>query len=536
MVRFLLTALLVGLMAHPALAANCSAIRKVKADRAYELNVRDVERCIQQGWDPPVDWRPDRGRGGAARVSGGGGFNVLTIQAPDRPPALRGYAPSVSDATIGFVLKFPPWKGFPCELPGGIDLCGGDDDDDDDGNNGGGGNGGGGNGGGGNGGDGDSDVSSCPMATDTSGTFGTMQGVGNAGSFALACGGAIPLTIYQMTLVDNPSALVATEHNSPYLWVYTRSGTNFNSAGEPLKLPTHLCKPTGANGTMEQSIAIAPRAQFVTYDRTIGQIAIRLIASEGNDIANTADPLSPDANKERYLMIPIRNNVPAPPEDCASEEEYLKPASAIAGHLVVETLLEPACEGTPAQCAAAGASTSPTAPATCDTAIVYLSGDKPETSQCADMTQMLVIDRPNLLLPPGSSARFTAVAGRTAMMATTVENSQLYLPAGNVLRVPKSARRFTLGEGGVLGMDQGKLTMYGPATIDAGSGQILLSAGGEYRDMQGNTITTYAANAAVRPTGGFPWLITANRNVTLPAGYALPSQPRPYIRAPIAKP
>lgn len=540
--RNLFTLLLFGMTALPAQAAfDCGRLRNVEPADAYKVEPRHIQECLNRGFDPPVNWRPDRGRGGRANASGGGGFsNLGGLQAPDQPPAVRGFDTSVSKAKMRFALSFPPWAGFPCQLPGGFDICGGDDDDGttNDPTVGTGGTGGGGTSpttGGTSGGE-----SSCPAANDNTGTFGVKQAVGSTGGYTLTCGGAVPLTTYQMGLSKSAEFLVATEHNSPYIWIYRRSGNGFSGASQPTALPTFLCRPTGPKGEMEESLALpGPRAQFIAYGAGTTSIALRLTANPGNEAIDNLSSLSPLNNQEKYLHIPVQGGVPQVPANCAEETQYYRTTSNPGGSIIIETALEPGCEASAAQCAKVGVSTNPSATANCDTVSVHLSGgtaSNPASETCKDMTQMMVVDRPNLLHAPGQSAKFASISGRTATMAATSAGSVVYLPADNIIRVPQSSESFVLPEGGSLGLPNGTLFMYGPATVSPGTGQVVMTEGGEFRDAAGNTISTYGKNSGMSPSGGYPWMVQAARSIVLPVGYELPTQPSPYIRAPLTAP
>lgn len=511
----------------PALAVNCSQLADTEPEDAYTLNVRDIERCIQRGWDPPVNWRPDRGRGISARVSGGGGFNVTTVQAPDRPPAVRGLAPSVSQNTIKFSLGFPPWPGFPCQLPGGINLCGGDDDD---------------NGGGDPTGP---TVGTCPIEADTTGTFGQKQPITGGQSYSLACGGAVPLSTYQITLSKNPSGMAATEHGSPYIWMYKAGNsagkTVFQTVGgSPFALPTHLCKKQ--NGEMKKSIDLkGPAAQMILYSGSSTTLAIRMIPNE-----DLPDPLSAQASNspERYLLIPVKNGVPQVPGNCANEDDVLKPLSTTSGDLIFEAMAQATCEGLADYCAkhGGGAPTTSTPP-NCEAVTVYPSSNNSgsssgsTTTDCSATSQLMVVDRPNLLYPPGASATSHTIEGRTAVLSATTEGSEIYTSSEAIIRLNRTIHTFELPQGGIMGLNNGgRLMMAGPARVNSNMGVVHLDNGGEVRDAGGNTLATYKPGVTITPTTTWPVAIRLNRNIKMPAGYYMPTQPNPYIVGPITEP
>ncbi len=546
--RYIL-ALLPLLLASPAHAdPNCASLMSgITQANSPNTKLADIEWCHQRGWEVPPTLRPANGQGW--QRTGGENFSVTGVQPPDQPPAVAGAAPSVSQAKISFSLSFPPWSGFPCQLPGGINICGSSATKNTSATNGstsvavgattstgtssGTGTSGSSTGTG-------TGTDACPVRDDTTGTFGAISTMSSSGSYALACGGAIPLSTYQATLVASPTGMAVTEYGSPYLWVYSASSGGY-TGGTALPLPTYLCK-ADATGTMQQSITLtAPRAQAVEYNAGTSAIAIRLIpGSAGTDGSVSATDLNaalaPSANSEQYLIIPIKGGVPQVPANCANQATYYQAASAIGGDMVIETPLTDGCEGSADACKQAGVSVAPSVTTSCDAVTVYLSGTYNTTQgqvNCTGMTQLMVVDRPTLALPPNSSAAYTSVTGRTAVMVTTADNSRVYLPSGNIVRLPRSGKSFTFPEGATLGTDQGQVVMNGPATINTATGQVVMNAGGSYIGTDGSTLASYASGSAITPNIAFPWLLSATRNVTLPRSYQLLTQPSPYVRAPV---
>lgn len=532
----LMTLAAFGIYASPALAAvpfDCQQLADISAEDSHTVTSRNIERCMQRGWDPPVSWRPYRGRG-AVRVGGGGGFTVLSVQAPDRPPALRGRAASVSQRKMAFAQSFPPWSGFPCELPYGIgNICeGGDGGDGDDGD--------GDDTGGGTGGENDS--SSCTAATDKTGLYGGMQPLSGASNTPVACGGALPLTSYEMTINRDAGApnryIASTESGSYYLYHYQgNEGGNFALYNnKPFTLPTYLCRREGKS--MKESIKLgAPTAQMIVYHSNNKFIALRMLP--------TMEQLEEDLDKQ--LIIPISNGVPQVPENCANQDDYYKRVlPEHAGHLTILAGTESSCEGSGCTGATGGTSTL-AASSFCEAVTVYpkpsegtgSSGSSSSSPDCSKQTQIMIVDRPNLLFPPGSTIRTTPIGGRTALLATTVNGTSLYTASDTLVRIRQDTN-FELTEGGLLVYENGaKLAMRGPAIFNGGS--ITLTNGGTLQSPNGSTVSNFGAGTTVRPTNlvtGAKWPVQVrlNRNIKLPAGYLVPTQANPYVRTPITEP
>jgi hypothetical protein len=284
---------------------------------------------------------------------------------------------------------------------------------------------------------------------------------------------------------------------------------------------------------------------MILYNSATQTLAIRLIQKRDTAAeeaaADTSDPLEVDVSaEEKFLLIPIKSGVPTPPADCANEEDYYKAVTTLNGDFVLDNSLQVACEGTAETCAAVGLSSTPTTSTSCETVNLYPAGDIKTASgtvSCEGKIQMLVTDRPNLVFIPGSSAGFYGIEGRTAVLAATPDSnaSRIFTASGAIIRLNKSGKRFTLTEGGILGLPRGqRLHMYGPTTIDTGTGAVIMTNGGELRDSTGVASTTYGANASVAPNTTWPYVISVNRVVEMPQGYLLPTQPSPYVRGPVS--
>ncbi len=520
------------LLSVPALAAApdyCGSLNQQSADNVgKEFTPEQLVSCMHHGIDPPVSWRPDEGRGGAARAGGGGGFNMTTMAAPEDSPGKRNAAASISQQDFEFSMKFPPWAGFPCQWPGGVNICNGDDDGDSGEET------------GGTDGGASSGNSTCPMATDTTGIFGEKTTLSGSASPQAACGAAVPLTTYQLTVSHNPVGMVSTEYGSPYLWAYKHTGNgNFGAVrAEPYALPTYLCSFDAASEEWVKTTDLsAPIAQMIVYNSKANALAIRLI-----DDAGSQNPLTynPNASPEKYLVVPLSGGVPQVPANCANEADVYKTMSAL-GDVMFETSLTPGCEASATDCERLGLSTAPTSPANCEAVTVYpaqeVSADAPEQETCKDTTQIMVVDRPNLLYPPGSTPQTGAIAGRSGVMAATVEGSSVYTASGSIVQINRSGLTYHVPDGGMLVLPQGaKLIMNGPASIDTASGSITLTHGGEVRDASGTTTSTYNEASTISPGLAWPLVLQLNRNIALPPGYYLPTQPNPYLVAPVVKP
>ncbi len=518
-----------ALFASPSYAVDCASLMaNMTKKNASSRAVSQVDDCILRGWEPSVTMRPDNGLGAAALASGGGGFVAAGIQAPNEPPAVRGRAASVSAAKMGFAGMFPPWKGFPCQLPGGKNICEGDGDGGGDTS--------------GGGGDGTT-TGTCPVNDDTTGTFGQKQEITASSKFSLTCGGAAPLSTYQITLSKNPGGMVSTEYGSPYIWAYKINPSGgYTSTGAAVKMPTYLCRHDGKS--MVESVRLqAPIAQMIVYNAGASAVAIRLIPE-----SDLPDPMFPDPSEpaENYLIVPMRNGIPQMPSDCANESDVYKPLTDAGGDLTFESTVQPNCEGPEGFCSSTAVtttvagSTGVSALPNCETVAVYPSSSDGTSSggtDCSATTQMLVVDRPNLVYPPGSSISASAIEGRTAVLAATTAGSKIYTSSEAIIRLNRGGSPFTLPEGGMLALrNGGRLVMNAPATINTANGSILLTNGGSIHDAGGTALANYSANTSVSPEVTWPMTVRLNRNIDMPAGYMVPTQPAPFVRGPVNEP
>jgi hypothetical protein len=477
--------------------ADCDGLIKMTAQElATKAKSGDIDQCLQRGYDPCVDCRPIEG----AKI--GAGFNRNSVGDPAVPPQKAGARPSVSGIKINFSLKFPPWSSAETKPDPETGVTG----------------------------------EACPEATDQTGVFGDSVTLTGSGSYNLACGGSMPLSSYPTTLVSNPTGLASTEYSSYFLWSYQNQGGKYVlNGGAAVALPTYLCTFNSKSKKMEKSVDLpAPIAQMITYNASMGALALRMIDPQGNSNTDLIDETG-SAEPEKYLVIPLVNGVPQVPPDCANEADYYK-AIAPTGELIIQPNMTEGCEGADELCGAAGQSEAPAVPDNCETVTTYPSGVTQTPSgavQCTGKIQVLVVDRPNLVHQPGTTATTAAIDGRTAVMAASTQGSQLYVSSNTIVLLPHSGKSFTFASGGTVALGNGSLlTMKGPATINTGTGQIILTGGGDLRDGSGNTVANYTPGVAINPGMTYPLRVKPDGTVEIPPGFAAPTQPSPYVRGP----
>lgn len=512
--------LLGGMMAAPGFAqsgaektaADCGSFKGVDRRETWKADDRDVMECVWRGWDPPVEWRRNEGRSAGISVGGSGGFAVGSRQAPNMPPGKAGANSSVSKSLFNFTLKFPPWRGFPCQLPGGKDICGGD---------------------GGGGGGGDGTGVSCAMAA-ASADLGGRQPVTGTSAIELPCGGALPLSTYQLTLNPGATGILATEAGSHNYWSYAQSGNDYaQTSAAGARLPTHLCRKN-SDGEWVKSVDIKPAiAQMITYSSG-STIAIRLQGEYAAEVSNPFDTATGEA-PEKFLIVPIRGGVPAMPADCANEETYYKPISGVSDAIIIQSATTPGCEAPADMCGSTP--TTPTASGTCDVATLNPTGPSSTstgTVNCDGKTLIAVLDRPNMIYQPGSRATFAAMQGRTAVMARAASGARIFSQFDTIMYFGASGQQFTLPEGGEMKLNDGStLEMKEGAQIRAASRQVMLLGGGAVRSQGGKLLQTLPSNTLYTPIADMPFAVRVSRSVALPIDYTVPSQPSPYVQLPI---
>lgn len=493
---------------------DCEALGKVDYNDTINVDPGDIDQCIQRGADPPINWRPNQGKT-VVTAPGAGSISVSGRNPPPRTPAARGKPASVSAGMFGFVMKIPPWRGFPCQLPGGIDVCGG-------GNGSGNGTGGNGTGGDGSGtGAGAGGNSSCPVATDTSGTYGQQLPVSASASQSLACGGAVPLSTYLMGAENGATGVIATEAGSRTVWLYRASGSGFALQGT-LQLPATTCATSDPKSA--EPLAL-PVAQIIAFNPSTASVALRLQMADG-DVADPFDP-DPEAVPAQYFVVPTPNGNPQISGGCPRTSQFVRTDIALTAPLTVESAVNPGCEGGPQVCGTLPE--NPTSPSNCDAVTT-----NPEGASCKDTTLFAVLNRPNMLFPPNSTATFAAMEGRTAHLVGSTGGARLYAQADTIMYFGARGGNFVLPEGGTLRLDNGTvLVMNGPATINAGARQVLLSAGGLIIGSNAETLQQFPAGSSFSPNANAPYVVKVGRSVELPAGLQLPTQPSPFVRLPV---
>ena len=521
---------------------DCSQFYKQGVDYSKSLTMDpdDVHQCILRGYDAPSTSRKDNGQSSGVNAEGASGFSYGTIEAPEASPGAMGAAPSVNMKSLQHSFGYPPWPGFPCKLPGGIDLCAAGltplppvNPNDQ-----------------------------CPAKDDTTGFYGVKQALG-AGSVPLSCGGAVPLATYELTLNKSPDHLAGTEYGSYYVWMYQGSGASFKltNSGQPVQLPTILCKDKidpSTNQPMVDPVThkhvgvrtvelTPPIAQMITYNGTASTLTFRLQPPIDTPTATSGAPVSAT---EKFLIIPISGGTPKFPSlpsvyqnndnpdlitylDCSLETDYYKSISSSQADIVIASAVNSGCEGTPAQCA--GLPTAPTPDTSCDTVTIRPKGTYSGTV-CDGKTQYVVLDRPSLVYPPNSAMSTVPMEGRTAVLAVPTTGSRIYMQSATELRFGQTAPAVVLNEGGTIVLaDKSKLVMQGPATVNAATNQVILSAGGQHLNSVGDLLQTLAAGTSYTLTTPLPVQVSVTRSMNMPLNYLVPTQPSPYVQLPASK-
>lgn len=489
---------------------TCAAIYAKDCRRDLTFDPVIVRQCMQHGFDPPSSCRKNQGRSAGVRVGGSSGFSYGTIQAPEKPPGVVGARPSANIEAIHRSMGKPRLSGNFCMLFPGFDICKllrelfqkrqQDPTLDPTPPN-----------------------LLCPAKNDTSPRYGTKQAL-RAGSFSLTCGGAVPLSTYEVTVTRNADRIAITEYGSPYLWLYKRSGNSYMPNGaNPVKLPSYLCK-----AGIKTVDLTAPIAQFITYDANAENITLRLKPRAKID-AGESEEILPEYDldePEKFLIIPIVGDVVNVPEDCAEESKYFMDIKQSRADIAIESAVNDGCEGSVQQCAGLPIAPAPTQ--SCDV-ISYPAGNT-----CPQRMQYVVVDRPNLVHPPGAVANLRKIDGRTALMSATVEGSKIYMQTETYVRFGSTAPAITLPEGGMLLMADGKrLNMLAPATINPSTKQLTLTGGGQLLSAGATLIKEFPAGSTIAaPNPVLPLTVHVRRSMKMPPGFELPTQPAPYIQLP----
>jgi hypothetical protein len=414
------------------------------------------------------------------------------------PPEKAGAAPSVSNEKWKFSVSFPPWQGFPCQLPGGKSVCGGSSG-----------------GSGGTGGDG-----SCPVRDDTSGTFGQHVALTGVTSQALPCGGSVTLgsTQYSMTVGANRLAIVEAGNYNVKLFELKNvsvpsptGGTTTVSkfvADGTMALPTYLCMPTGAGNAMEKSVDIRPPvSQIFSYNSSTSNLVVRISEDPTKPYI---DPLRPDGNpnavKEKYLVVPISGGKPNLP-DCSKETDHYKENPPAVSDIDIAAVMGPVCDAT----------------------TLY-----PNSAACQDKLLVVVTDDPILVHEPERTAQFVEVEDTGISMVKTSLESLLMMQNDSIIRIGNSGLKFTLPDGGTIPLKDGKvLAMRGPVEVNGSGKTLKLINGGQIEDGTGTMISTYGPNSIVTPNAELPYYIRPGKRVLMPEGLLIPGKAGGYIRLPV---
>ena len=458
---------------------NCNRIMRVKPQETFKIDPRAIQECLARGWDPPVCWRPDNGKGRGIRVGGGGGFSHGTIQMPNRPPWAVNAPHSVSSFAERFALKFPPKLG--------------------------------------GGGGGGSDV--CPTSNeDKDADYG--QKVAVTSQASLQCGGAVPLTTYHMALFRNADSLLITEYGYYNYWLYQKQGAAYVLVSPPnAQLPRQLC-----DNLRRPTVNLPPPVgQMISFNSASGSIAIRLKSSAASD------PLAPSAANQKHLIAYAGGALTVPQECDLESQFYQVPTASNIGDLVIGSLADVGCEAPPEICQAYRQPTTPVILPSCTLSLTYPSGNK-----CKSMMQFALLDRPNLLLPPASAPNAVPVAGMGTAMVSATTNSILQMRPAVVLHMGGGV--YDLPDGGTLGMANGdRLVMKGRTIIDLNAKTIQLKQGGSIQTPGGKVKTAYGDNRTLQdPPALKPYVLQVPDSVKIMGGvFMIPSSPAGTLRLPV---
>ena len=533
----------------PPSIVNCAGLIENRQD--IRANPADVAQCINRGADPIAAIRVNEGKSEGVKIGVANGFAVGTVNAPENSPRAVNANASVSRSAITASCTFPPrlnisLSGISMKPGSCLDFIKGlfkdktgqpgtpttpvtpPIDVSPTGSN-----------------PGNADTAaSCAADNDTTGVYGAKVALSSQQN-ALVCGGAIPLSNYQMSLNPNPTALASTENGAYYIWLYQKqqNGSYRLMPNNPLKIPTFLGNWNSDTKTCDDKIDLgAPIAQLISYNNASQSIALRL-TSKGPKVDGVAtEKESEDAlfydekNVEKFLVIPVIGGVPQVPEECAPPADYYKPIQPSQNDMTIDMSPALLCESSPEQCALTTGTSSGTS--SCDLVNILPSGEiqtSAGTVSCAGKILYSVLNRPNLIFNPGSTPISTTIEGRTAVMMGTLPDSKIYAPTDTVIHLGTNAPKFVLNDGGTLGMtDNSRLKMSGPATINPQNASVTLTNGGQLLSPTGSIIREIPAGSTYSPTNPIlPLTFTIGRSIEMPAGYQIPTQPNPYVRLPL---
>ncbi|MES2983770.1 MAG: hypothetical protein V4735_01115 [Pseudomonadota bacterium] len=193
------------------------------------------------------------------------------------------------------------------------------------------------------------------------------------------------------------------------------------------------------------------------------------------------------------------------------------------------------------------AGTTSAAPdASCDVVTIYPKGTFADTV-CDGKKQYAVLNRPNLYYPPNTTSTLYKMTGRTALMATVVDGSTLFMQSNATISLSPTAPAVKLNEGGFIKMKDGSILIASPpAVVNPSTFTVVMEQGGQLVSSGGSQIQGFDPGATfVIPTALqlSPIQIRVGRSIILPAGYMIPTMPvmasdplAPYMRLPADKP
>ena len=485
-----------GMAETPGAALDCAKYANVPLQDSIKHDPKAIHECMILGWDPPKGWRPSEGKGSGINAGGAGGVNIGTVQAPSMPPwrsaAQSGTSiPGSSGASSGGSFKFPPWDGWPFGTGGSSSSS--------------------------SGGSSGGSSGACPTSNDDAdATFGVKTSLTT--SATLECGGAAPLTTYELSLSQGADTLLITEHGYFHYWIYKKEGNAYKLISPAnAQLPNKLC-----DGTALKPLV----AQMISFSSNAHAIALRL---QGDKESDPLVPIIAPDEPEKRIAIQQSGGKLVIPDSCIEPSAYN--AAAPLGDLVFDTVMSAGCEAPPEVCQANGLSVTPTALPDCQLAVLYPSG-----TRCTNKTQVILLDRPNLIYPSGSTTRATPVAGLHSLMLASVEGSMIQTKNGWIVRLGDTGRSFTLPQGATVGLADGNRLRLNASSTLSGNGKMTMPNGGVLLDAAGNTLQTYAENTSITANVIKPLVMKINQSIAMPPGYEVPSSPVAKVRQPITNP
>ena len=473
--------------------ADCARIMNLLRNDLAKEHQPDVRECVARGWDPSIDSRESKGKGAGNEVGGGGGYSPGTIRSPEQAPWKFNTNAGVGGGTYPGAssgINFPPPWGGSSGSSGSSS---------------------------GSGGSGSSGGGACPTSNDDNeATYGAKGALTKPG-MNLQCGGAAPMSTYQLSLVNNADSLLITEHGHYNYWIYKRQGDTYKLVSPAnAALPKEMCDSAGSKVAIEP-----PIAQMISFNSS-APIAIRL---RNGDTAS--DPLAPPTTPEKWVVTQANSGTLQFGGTCPSLSQYYKATAAI-GSIVFDTVMSAGCEAPPATCSALGLPTNPSTLPDC-----RLSYSYPKGSSCTDKVQVALIDRPNLIYPSGANAPVYDVQGISTKMMTTVNGSTILTKDGSIVRFGDPNATFALPQGGTLGLSNGnRLVMNAPATI-SGSGKVTLTGGGYEQTASGSKTSEYKEGTSLTANATKPLVVKINQAVGISTGFIVPSAPAANVRLPI---